>query len=190
MKLFISNPSSDDLNYTGGVSVPAGQTVEVVWTKWFGLFLDPDFISDLKLRNIGIGDGKQVYSFDDQPAFFDRLLKEDNRTTIIRFIENVTLGAGTTIYTVTNGKTFYLTGYDVSAVNTAAAIGRFCLQAGGATSQRIPFIMPQQPIGGQAGALQSAKKFDEAPFPITTDVRAIGLAGTIAASVTIFGYEK
>lgn len=119
-----------------------------------------------------------------------RINESRSRTYIKRFIENVALGAGTTIYTVTATRTFYLTGVVVMAVNTANATGVFVLQDGVDVTDRIPFVCPNQPIGGQSGWAQISWNQEFNPIPFTTDVRAIGVAGTIAASITINGYEE
>lgn len=119
----------------------------------------------------------------------DRLNLVAGRTHITEFIENVTLGAGTTIHTVTAGKTFYMTNYSITAVNTGA-LGRIVLQDGTDTTDRIPFIMPAQVAGDTSPYLAATKTMEQLPKAFITDVRAIGLSGTIVASIEINGYEQ
>lgn len=97
-------------------------------------------------------------------------------------------GAGTTIHPVTAGKTFYMTGYSISAISNNATVPQFVIQDGADVADRIAFIF--QPLIKINGYLNAQQRLENNPIPFTTDVRAVLLAGSITASITIWGYEE
>lgn len=58
MKLVLSNSSSDNATYAGGlVVVPAKGSLDVSSSYWFALYNDTNFIRDIRLHNLGVNDG-------------------------------------------------------------------------------------------------------------------------------------
>lgn len=63
MKLLIQNSSSDQFTYAdGAVVVAASATTEIPSLSWFALFSDTNFIRDLRLNNIQVGDGLRLFA--------------------------------------------------------------------------------------------------------------------------------
>ena len=135
--------------------------------------------------NVGLSNSASL-----KVAITDRPSEVRDRVHVKEFITGVTLGAGTIIYTVPAGYVFYLNSIITSYVNTSVvANGQWCLQDGTDTADRIPFILGQAAAGAPAVGASPSPPLPE-PIPFTTDVRAIGLAGTVIASVTVIGYSE
>lgn len=99
-----------------------------------------------------------------------------------------------TLYSVTGGKTFYLTTLVLSAFNTSSTgAGNLQLKDGGAGGTlKAPFIMPTAGVGALLAAqplLPGSITFQE-PIPFTTNVFMDVVGGTITYSVTGVGYEE
>lgn len=112
------------------------------------------------------------------------------RTFIKAGVENSSLGAANIIHTVTANKIFFMTSAIISAVTTGGPMGRFILQNGTNNADKLSFITPGQPIGGSAGTFQMFLNMEKNPVGFSTDVRVIGLAGNVTASITFWGYEE
>lgn len=116
-----------------------------------------------------------------------------DRVFVKKHLNHATLvgGAGTTIHSVTGGKTFFLTHYQISAVNSGFLVnGNWVLQDGADTVDRIPFTMALDAAGIPQGTITSSLNLVGNPIPFTTDVRAVLISGSILASVMIAGFEE
>lgn len=122
-----------------------------------------------------------------ETANYSRLPEIRSRTAIHK---NINASGAATIHTVTVGKTFYMTGFMVSAVNTGAADANLQIRDGASTI-KVPFTWQQMPALGQPQPfVQSSPALEQNPMPFTTDVRTVHNAGTLVVSLTIWGYEE
>lgn len=122
-----------------------------------------------------------------ETANYSRLPEIRSRTAIHK---NINASGAATIHTVTVGKTFYMTGFMVSAVNTGAANANLQIRDG-ASTVKVPFTWQQMPALGQPQPfVQSSPALEQNPMPFTTDVRTVHNAGTLVVSLTIWGYEE
>lgn len=122
-----------------------------------------------------------------ETANYSRLPEIRSRTAIHK---NINASGAATVHTVTVGKTFYMTGFMVSAVNTGAANANLQIRDG-ASTVKVPFTWQQMPALGQPQPfVQSSPALEQNPMPFTTDVRTVHNAGTLVVSLTIWGYEE
>lgn len=120
------------------------------------------------------------------PVFLQRPSEGTGRSHVSANIDNVT--ATTTIYTVTAGKTFYLTDLMITATNSSTtANGRFRIRDNVTT--KIPKNFGASIVGAVSPFLNEVDNFIE-PIPFTTNVNLEVVAGTLSVSVAIVGYEK
>lgn len=116
-----------------------------------------------------------------------RLSEIRSRTFICKNIQNTT----GTIYTVTGGKTFYLTSIGISALDSSATAAQLVIRDGANSSgDKLAYLWQAQPTLGTPQPFNTNSTFENNPIPFTTDIRATQVAGTIVASVFIIGYEE
>lgn len=64
MKLLLFNNSSDSFSYlSNSVVIPSNGELDVSSTYWFSLYTEPDFIKDIRLNNILVGDGVKTLQY-------------------------------------------------------------------------------------------------------------------------------
>jgi len=85
MRLLVQNNSSDQFTYADGlVVVGANTTVEVQSLNWFSLFSDTNFIRDIRLNNIQLGDGLKFYTLQEAENYMKLITNDidwNNRDT-------------------------------------------------------------------------------------------------------------
>jgi hypothetical protein len=98
--------------------------------------------------------------------------------------------ATTTLYTVTAGKIFYMTGYciEVYATGTANASNYNISDNGG--SIKISFIAPPQITGTPLPTVTGCLDLSNNPIPFTTNVRATMVNASGGIFYNIYGYER
>lgn len=112
-------------------------------------------------------------------------------TAIHRNVSNQTTDQ--TLYTVTAGKTFYLTNILLGSINTSTSSeGVMVIRDGAGGTIQIPYLMGQAGLGSIAAsqAIAAAPMAFEEPIPFTTAVVADIVAGTVRYSCMIVGYEE
>ncbi|MES2351485.1 MAG: hypothetical protein V4641_28250, partial [Pseudomonadota bacterium] len=108
------------------------------------------------------------------------------RTHVDKNVDAVT--TTTVIHTVTAGKTFYLTGIVLTAINASvSALGRVQLTDAGTV--KIPIVIGQSIAGGSGTAAGISPNLAE-PYSFTTNVRVDITLGTVTASCSVVGYEE
>lgn len=124
-----------------------------------------------------------------QVAVTDRQSSVRNRVRVIIPINNVALsGTQAVLYTVTSGKTLYISSFLTSALNTSANDGIFQLRD--STTIRVGFLIPPRVSGSSPAAFSSASPSLPEPLPFTTNVNFVSSAGTIQVSGYMIGYEE
>ncbi len=102
------------------------------------------------------------------------------RTHVDRNVSDI--AATTTIYTVTSGKTFWLTDVIYAWVSVGA---NAVLQLTDGAASKVPLI------GGAANSAENGSLSFNEPIPFTTNVTATKtLTAALLASITIVGYEE
>ncbi len=97
-----------------------------------------------------------------------------------------------TLYTVTGGKTFYLTGYDVTMLNFSVGTPVQITIKDNATA-KINFYSPAQSTTPSYIYIQHNQDMSSNPMPFTNTVKMGYTVGTNASGSfygTFYGYEK
>lgn len=135
-------------------------------------------------NNVGLSNSASV-----KVAVTDRQSEVRGRTRVIIPINDVALsGTPSVLYTVTPGRTLYISSFLTSALNTSANEGVFQLRDG--TTNRVGFLIPSRVSGSSPSAFSSASPSLPEPLPFATDVNFISTAGTIRISGYLIGYEE
>lgn len=109
------------------------------------------------------------------------------RTYVTINAENIT--STTNLRTNTAGKTFWMTGYTISCTNTSLlAQARVIIRDSAAN--KVPFILPAGVLGLVTPGLSQATSMELNPMPFATNVTIAMLAGTVNASISVYGYEE
>lgn len=149
---------------------------------------------DGKLNSLGqktMANSTPVTIASDQSAIsvsqYYRLSEIRSRSFVCQNIQNTT----GVIYTVTGGKTFYLTSIGISALDSSATAAQLVIRDG-ATSpgDKLVYLWQAEPTLGTPQPFATYGTFENNPIPFTTTVNAVEIAGTIAASIYIIGYEE
>lgn len=96
-------------------------------------------------------------------------------------------GAGDTLYTVTVGKTLYITSVLITAINDATAIGEWRLRD--STTVRSAFIIPGRAAGTPSAGQAPSPSLPE-PLKFETNVNIIEITGDVISTITLIGYEE
>lgn len=111
------------------------------------------------------------------------------RTPVTVLVDNITAPA--LLYTVTSGKTYYVTDILLTIANSASATGRLEIYDD-TTATGLP-VLPINAAdpgsGGDDSLTTIAHSFSE-PMPFTTGVFFDEAAGTLVMSGTLMGYEE
>jgi hypothetical protein len=93
------------------------------------------------------------------------------------------------VYTVTAGRTLFLTEYALTAVNgSTTTLGQVNIRDDGTT--KIPHLLQKDAVSAAAsGPSLGIGLTLEEPIQFTTDVN-IAVVGTVAYSIAIMGYEQ
>lgn len=112
--------------------------------------------------------------------------KDVGRTRFSAALTNQTTNQ--TAYTVTSGKTFFLTEYILTSVNSSiTTIGQVNIRDGGVV--KIPHLMAKDlDKVSENSSLGFGLTFQE-PVKFTTNVNVV-VAGSVAYSIAIMGYEQ
>lgn len=113
------------------------------------------------------------------------------KTVTFEFVNPATT-PGTTIYTVTSGYTYYVTGVFITAVNNSNQFGRVVFRdgtCGGSSCHKLPMILTERVTGAAAGAIAPSPGLPE-PIAFSTSVNLLDLAGDVTVSGSFFGYEE
>lgn len=121
-------------------------------------------------------------------AITDRPSEVRGRTLIeIPVVRTALSGTPTVIYTVTAGKTLYITSFSFSMINDANAIGEIRLQDD--TIVKDAFLMNQKITGNPSTQSSTSPSLPE-PMKFTTDVNFIQITGTVEIAGFLIGYEE
>ena len=96
-------------------------------------------------------------------------------------------GAGNTIYTVTSGKTLYISALIIKVLNDANSIGEWQIRDG--TTPRVAFIESNKAVGAAAASSSPSPSLPE-PLKFTTNVNLFEISGDIITAITLIGYEE
>lgn len=121
-------------------------------------------------------------------AIADRPSEVRNRTRVENRIFRTSLtGADTVIYTVTSGKTLYITAFVSSFINNANAIGEWRIRDN--ETDRIGFVSGEKAVGASAPNTASSPTLPE-PIAFTHSVRAYEISGDMQVAFWFIGYEE
>lgn len=98
---------------------------------------------------------------------------------------------GQTVYTVTQGKTLYVTTVNISAVNSGVAASGY-IQIRDGNTLKIPVTVPTAGLGALASLIPlnvSSFSFEE-PKKFTTNFNVNIASGTMTYSIDFTGYEE
>ncbi len=122
-------------------------------------------------------------------AIADRPSEVRNRTSIVIDVPVTALDpAGSTIYTVTGGKTLYIHSFVLTSLNSAATDGSFVIRDN--TTRKGTFLLPQRVSGSVPSAASATSPTLPEPLSFSTNVNLQELTGTIEASGFFLGYEE
>lgn len=162
------NPISGQVGVQGGSGVVSASTQRVV------------LATDIPLP----AGGNQIGS-----TIPDRPSQKTGRVYKEGFLDHQTTGQ--TAYTVTNGKTLYVTSIAISAFN-ASAVANGRLRVRDNTTVKIPVSIPTAGVAALASlvpATLTALSFPE-PIPFGTNLNVDLPAGTVTYSLSFSGYEE
>ena len=121
-------------------------------------------------------------------AVTDRPSEVRNRTHIHISINRTSLvAAGTTLYTVTAGKTLYIHSISLSMLNTVNSVGEWRLRD--STTVKSAYVLSERAIGASAGSASASPSLPE-PMKFSTNVNAIEISGDIEIAGYLIGYEE
>jgi hypothetical protein len=95
----------------------------------------------------------------------------------------------TTAYTVTTGKTLFITDLVITVENTANALGQLLIRDGGVAGAIVLPIFVPDPGAGSSSVSTLSHTFAE-PLSFSTDVFYDEATGTLTMSGTLIGYEE
>lgn len=109
------------------------------------------------------------------------------RTRINASLTNQTTNQ--TVYTVTSGRTFFLTEYVLTAVNSSTStLGQVTIRDDGVV--KVPHILQKDAVSATSNGPSLAVGLTlEQPVQFTTDVNVV-ITGTINYSIAIMGFEQ
>lgn len=122
-------------------------------------------------------------------AIADRPSEVRSRTRVIIPVNRTVVPAGaTTLYTVTGGKTLYISAFAFSMTNNNnAAFGEWRLRD--STTVRAGYLMPPRTGGTPASSASTSPTLPE-PMPFSTNVNVILITGTVEIAGFLIGYEE
>lgn len=95
----------------------------------------------------------------------------------------------TTMYAVPAGTKFYITGFTMSAINTASTTGQVNLRDGSAGTVKLPLLVPAKQGAGADGQAIMAANFTE-PMEFSTEVYVDIIGAGVTTSCSVVGYTE
>ena len=96
----------------------------------------------------------------------------------------------TVVYSVTSGKTFYMTGYCLMVRNTSvSSSGRLDIADGTTTATIFSHVVGVAVAGSLAPSHAPTPSMDRTPIPFSVSVLFVPVSGTISGSLNVWGHE-
>ena len=125
----------------------------------------------------------------DTSRYVERPSEKEGRTYIQRAQTNLT--ASTDIYTVTPGKTLYITNLFLSTINTSTtSASRIEVVDGGDSGELVASMILPVSIALALSPYETTDNVYEEPYRFQNKVRVVEAIGTATFSISFNGYEE